>query len=763
VTGLGLWRYNPELSLRAFIWLFLTVGCVQAAGQVRGLVRDGQSGELLWRVRVQLTATSFQTVTDEQGRFEFTGVGEGDYVLQVSTVGYRLVKKNFALAAGEVKEFEVILSPDTFRQTDSVEVRADPFELARQDSPSTLTLEGNETKNLGSVLADDPLRAVQGLPGVASNDDFDSRFSLRGAEYRRVGLYLDDVLLHTPFHTVQGEAATGSMTIFNGDMVDSLALHSAAFPVRYADRTAGVLDVHTREGSRVQPSVRAAASASNAGVMAEGPLGKKRRGAWMAGVRKSYLQYIIQRTAKSEPTLAFGFFDSQGKLSYDLGRKQHLSLSVVDGISDLDRTGNRSRLGTNSTMTASYHFTLANLGWRYTPHERFLVSNRAAFLRERFDNHNRDNLELGAGYYGEWSWNANATWIWLGQHPLDFGWSVRRGRDDGFSNRYQFNPFAVRRLDEYRGHGLLSGGYAQQSWSAAAGRVQLAAGLRWDHFDVDQTATLSPQVSVGFLPHPATRIQLGWGQYAQFPEIQALFSRIGNKRLLPERAIHYVAALEQRLGARTRLRLEAYQRQDRDLLFRPFYEPRLIMGRIFNPLLDPPIRNSSRGYARGVEIFLQRRSANRLTGWVSYALGYARQRDGEAGIAFPADMEQRHTVNVYGSYRVRPTVNLSVKWLYGSGFPMPGFFRRAGATYFLSESRNALRLDPYQRADLRINKAYVFDRWKLTLYGEVVNMLNRHNYRFDSFGSYNTRTAQINVYLDRMFPILPSAGVVLEF
>jgi hypothetical protein len=42
-------------------------------------------------------------------------------------------------------------------------------------------------------------------------------------------------------------------------------------------------------------------------------------------------------------------------------------------------------------------------------------------------------------------------------------------------------------------------------------------------------------------------------------------------------------------------------------------------------------------------------------------------------------------------------------------------------------------------------------------------MLNRHNYRFDSFGSYNTRTAQINVYLDRMFPILPSAGVVLEF
>jgi hypothetical protein len=750
------------LALPAFLLACSLLGPPQG-GALRGVVLDAQSGEPLARVRVQLTATAFQTVTDDDGRFALPAVPPGDYILQVSTVGYRLVKKNFALAAGETQEFEVILSPDTFRQTDSIEVRAGPFELARQDSPSQLTLEGNEAKNLASVLADDPLRAVQGMPGVTSNDDFDSRFSVRGADYRRVGLYLDDVLLHTPFHTVQGEVATGSMTIFNGDMVDSLALHSAAFPVRYGDRTAGVLDVHTREGSRVQRSVRVAASASNAGVMAEGPLGKSRQGAWMAGVRKSYLQYIIQRTAKSEPTLAFGFFDSQGKLSYDLGRKHHLSLSAVDGFSDLDRTRNRSRLGVNSVMTAKYHFTLANLGWRYTPHERFLVSNRAAFVRERSDSQSRDNLDLTAGYYGEWGWNGNATWIWLGQNPLDLGWSVRRARDDGFTNWYQFNPFAVRRVDVYRGHGLLAGGYVQQSWSAAAGRVQLAAGLRWDRLDVDQAAAVSPQVSVGFLPHPATRIQLGWGQYAQFPEIQWLFSKLGSRRLLPERATHYVAALEQRLGARTRLRLETYQRLDRDLLFRPFYEPRLLHGRILIPPLDPPIRNSSRGYARGIEVFLQRRTANRLTGWVSYALGYARLRDGEARISFPADFDQRHTVNVYAGYRIRPTVNLSVKWLYGSGFPMPGFFRRDGTTYFLSEARNAVRLDPYHRADMRLNKAYVFDRWKLTLYAEVVNLFNHTNYRFDSFGSYNTRTAQINVYRDRMFPILPSAGVVLEF
>ncbi len=325
---------------------------------------DAQSGEPLARVRVQLAATALQAVTDAKGNFALGGLQPGDYTLAVSTVGYRLEKKSFTLAAGEIKEFEVVLSPDTFRHTDSVEVRASPFETARADSPSQLTLEGNEAKNLASVLADDPLRAVQGMPGVSSNDDFESRFSLRGAAYSRICLQLDDVLLHTPFHTLQGEAASGSLTAFNGDMVDSIALHSGAFPVRYGDRTAGVLDVRTREGSRTQRSVRLTASASNAGVMAEGPLGRGRRGAWMAAARKSYFQYVIRRTEQTEPTLAFGFSDVQGRVSYDLGAKHNVSLGVIEGASDLDRTRSRARLGINSPMLGGYHYTLANLGWR---------------------------------------------------------------------------------------------------------------------------------------------------------------------------------------------------------------------------------------------------------------------------------------------------------------------------------------------------------------------------------------------------------------
>ncbi len=738
--------------------------CLQPRpGVVRGTVVDAQTGEPLARVSVQLLASAYQATTDERGRFEFPEVQTGRYTLHVSTVGYRLVRRDFDVAAGEVKEFEVVLSPDMFRQTDSVEVRAGVFEPLRTETASELTLVGTEVKNLASVLADDPLRAVHALPGVTSDDDFNATFSLRGAEFDRIGLYLDDVLLHAPFHTVQERTASGTLTIFNGDMVQDMSLMSGAFPARYGDRTAGALDVRMREGSRRKASVRGTASASNAGIMSEGPINGG-KGSWMASIRKSYLQYIIERTSpESDPTIAGGFWDAQGRASYDIAARHNVSFSAFEGKSGADRSRHKSNLGINTLMLSDFHFTLGSLAWRWTPRERLMLASRGAWMREKYWSENRDGLVLASGHYGEWVWSTNGNWMWGNERAVDAGVDLRRTKHSGFTNRYQFNPFAVLRLDDFSGNTGLTGTWAQQSWALLTGKVRLTAGGRWDRQDRTGLSAAAGRASAAFQPWASTRISLGWGQYTQFPDLQSLFSRIGGIGLRPERSIHAVASIEQRLSERSRLHAEVYQRLDRDLLYRPYENPRLIGGAVFNPPVDAPIQNSLRGYARGFEIFYQQRTANRFTGWISYALGYTRVRDGVTGDSFWADEDQRHTVNIYASYRVRPTVNLSTKWLYGSGLPVPGYLRRDRDQYYLAENRNEARLDPYHRADVRINKAFVFDRWKVTLYGEVVNLFNHTNRRYDAFNGYNSRTGQAYPGLSKMFPILPSAGVVLEF
>jgi hypothetical protein len=739
--------------------VLLFLATVALAADIRGVVVDGRGGEPLSNVAVQ--AASYRTTTDSTGHFHIA-LDAGDYTLNVSTVGYHLVKKAFHIETGETREFEVVLTPDTLRQTDTVEVQAGPFETARQDSPSTLVLAGNDAKNLGSVLADDPLRAVQNLPGVSSNNDFDARFSLRGADYSRIGLYLDGILLHSPFHMLQGQNVQGSATAFNGDMVEEMELHEGAWPQRFEDRTAGILDVHTREGSRSAPSFRATASASNAGGMAEGPLGKRKRGSWLVGARKSYLQYIFERTFP-DTSFIFGFEDAQGRLSYDLTSHHNVSLYVLESFSALDRS-NRSTIGINALAGAGYHYTLANAGWRYTPGRKFLLTSHAAWMREKFDNTNRTSLLLGQGYYGEWVGNTAATWEWSAHGTLDFGASLRQLRDSGRSIQYQSSATAPPRLlDRFDGAATLLGGYAQQSWTGLSGALHLSAGVRWDRHSIDDVAAVSPQASAAFYVTPSTRIQLGWGEYVQYPEISLLTSPLGGRGLLPTRSVQVIAGIEQRLGERARLRLEYYDRADRDLPLQPLFDPRLLPGgQIFVPPLNPPYRNSLRGYSRGVEIFLQRSSANRFTGWISYAFGRTTLRDGVTLSRFPSDQDQRHTANVYAGYRLRPSINLSLRSSYGSGFPIPGYLARSGSGYALAAVRNQVRMPDYWRTDLRVNKSWTRDKWKFTLYGEVVNLANRTNYIFDSFDGYNARTGQAFLTLDTMFPVLPSAGIMIE-
>jgi len=531
--------------MKASVLLLLGSGLLpaQPAAEVRGNVVDARGGEALSQVVVQLVGSVYRATTGSDGRFHLTGITPGDYVLNVSTVGYHLVKKPFHLDPGETKDFEVILSPETFRQTDSVSVQASPFEPARQDSPSTLVLGGNDAKNLASVLADDPLRAVQGLPGVSSNNDFDARFSLRGADFSRIGLYLDGVLLHSPFHMLQGQQVSGSATAFNGDMVEELELHEGAFPERYGDRSAGILDVHTRDGNRNQDTFRIAASASNAGFMAEGPLGGgKKRGSWLVAARKSYLQYIFERTFP-DTAYIFGFEDAQGRLAYDLTPKNNLTLYVLESFSSLDRHQNVSTLGINALINAGYHYTLGNLGWRTSPTPKLMIVNHAAWMREKYDNYNKTELPLAAGYYGEWVWNTDASWMWNKESPLDAGWSLRRMRSSGVSNQYQTSSSVPRLLDRSDGTAAREGGYVQQSWMPLSGMLHLTAGVRWDHHSTDRVTAMSPQASASLALSEGTRVQLGFGQYVQYPEITLLTSPLGSRALLPLRSNQLLAGV----------------------------------------------------------------------------------------------------------------------------------------------------------------------------------------------------------------------------
>ena len=85
-----------------------------------------------------------------------------------------------------------------------------------------------------------------------------------------------------------------------------------------------------------------------------------------------------------------------------------------------------------------------------------------------------------------------------------------------------------------------------------------------------------------------------------------------------------------------------------------------------------------------------------------------------------------------------------------------------GESYFVGPERNALRLPVYGRLDLRANRTFTWSRRRLTLFAEVINVLNQDNVRF-SPPRVNNSTRQVTRLFDSLVPVIPSAGILFEF
>jgi outer membrane receptor protein involved in Fe transport len=323
-----------------------------------------------------------------------------------------------------------------------------------------------------------------------------------------------------------------------------------------------------------------------------------------------------------------------------------------------------------------------------------------------------------------------------------------------------FQPSAPVALESFDRRGTEQAYYAQDTWNIERAQLTFTAGGRVEHSGLTDDTVFSPRAALALAPG-GWKIRAGLGQYYQFPDFDRLFGFLGNPNLGAERATHYNISLERSLGSRTRVLAELYTREDRNLIF-SLSEPRVEAGQI--TIDAEPYRNSLRGYARGIELSLQRRSANGLTGWFSYAYSKTLLTDRENNLSFVSDDDQRHTLNTYASYRFTETFNLSGQWRYGSGVPWIGFLREENEVIFLGSERNQLRVPDYSRVDVRASKAFLFKKWKLTLSGEVLNVLyhkNEFNIQSNLIRFRSNRT--FTTGLRESFRILPSVGVAIEF
>jgi hypothetical protein len=754
-------------------WLALVALCfaAPAAAQtdaVTGIVIDDRTERPIKGALIYVEGQPNVAETDADGRFRLAAP-QGRQTIVASVIGYALLRTEVDVAAA-VLEMTIRLSEGAGAYTERVTVSGS----LRQESDSVAgatSLYGRELENLRGAVLDDPMRAMQTLPSATATDDFYSEFAVRGNPFRYVGLVVDGVPSRYLLHSVNGIDDGGSVAMINSETLGSVSLLPGSYPQRTGRQLGAEIDLTTREGARDQFRGRAGLSGTSATFLGEGPIASA-KGSWLFSVRRSYLDYLIKRI-DPEAGFGFGFIDAQAKATYDISSRHQLSIITLLGRAKFEEGD--PGIGVNEIKTGISRAWLTSLSWRYLPGPRFAVTQRLYWTGLRYENDNRDGALLDASESSEIGWRADASFSPVRGVLVEFGGDVERldGRRTLQRQLSVASPQVV--LNDYDERGAAGSAYGQVR-IAFGSRATVAPGARVDHWTPTGTTDTSPWVTAEFRLSEHTRLRGGSGVYRQFPDLETIYGIQGGGRgLQPERALHVDAGVEQTLLPQTRLLLNFYMRKERDVLWTPGSEPQLTPAGTISPgSFNAPWTNALRGEARGVEVVVRRDAADGFSGWAGYAFGRLRYTDTRTAESFWADADQRHTLTLYGNYRLSSRSSLSTRYRYGSNYPLAGYIGEGSASlgpsqivdgrpifFGLTDERNTLRLPVYSRLDVRADRAFNWSGRRLVVFVDVANVLNHTNERNASY--FVDRAGRVFEATESLMPIVPSGGFVIEF
>lgn len=725
---------------------------------IRGTVVDAKTNAPIADARVELIEASLTTKTGPDGRFEFARVPARSYTLTVSIIGYIFVRRHIQAPANTNLDLLVPLAEGTGTYQETVTVADEAAARPKAVGVSSQTELGSAgLAELRGVAADDPMRAVQALPGVATGDDFQAEFSVRGSAFRHVGIVIDGTPTQLLLHAIRGTSESGSVSMINSDVLSHVSLFGGPHARQDGDWLGATLQFEIREGSRDRFGARAAVSGTSASGVFEGPVGGNRRGSWLVSVRRSYLDWLVR---KLEPGIdsTIGFTDAQAKIVLDLTSRQQLQFLAIAGTAVYreEDTG-----FTNGLMKANARNALGSLAWRYL-HPRAVVTQRLSFIASDFANRGEVGQHLADGRTQQSIWRADAI------VPLGRGWTLEGGgRWESLETNETLRIFqsngqgGVRVRFERTGSQApsTSSGWAQATWKTD--RQGLSAGVRATERTQHTRGAVLPWV-LGERTFGLTTVRAGFGKSAQF--LDPLVVAVAPGDAVPETATSYDLSIEQPLSRTMRAQATAFYRTENDVMRRAG-EERIdpVTGLRITESTFPLVSPTLSGTTRGVELLLMRRAPSGLSGWIGYSWTHTTYQDRLTGESFDGDFDQRHTLNIFAQQRLSYRLAVSGKLRIGSSFPLVGYFQ--GQTepevLKLSALRNQVRLPMYARLDVRANRTFTFQRSRLTLFVEVMNLLGRHNLR-QTDGSIRANLDAVG-FVDRLLPRVPSAGILFEF
>lgn len=762
--------------------IFLSISAVTFGqkAEVRGFVKDKQTGDELEAATVFLKENNQGVYTNENGYYSINNIKPGKYTLLCITVGFDTLKLSIELKAGDIRKEDIFLKPSG-KNLNEVRVTGSRKRKETTTSVSLVSVTPKVLKQIPTVGGEpDLIQYLQVLPGVVFTGDQGGQLYIRGGSPVMNKVLLDGMTIYNPFHSI------GLFSVFDADIIKTADVYSAGFGAEYGGRISAIVDVKTRDGNRTGVHGKVAANTFGSKVMLEGPLKKYKPGGGSSSYILSYKNSFLDRSSNlfykhvGEGQLPYSFSDFYSKVSFNSPSGSHLKLFYFNFNDKVDFENTTSYdwgtfgFGSKFLLVPQGSKVLIDGVFSYSD---YLIQQKELDNRPRQSGINGFNLGLNFMYF-------------INQDELEYGVMI-----NGFRTEFLIYNSNNRKIDQFENTTEIAGFVRYKRIQSK--KLIIEPGFRIQYYASLGNTSLEPRLNFKYIINKRLRAKGAAGLYSQNlisavsdrDVVNLFYGFLSGPDDLPQfvgdqpvthrlqKAQHAVLGLEIDLNSNSEMNVEGYVKDFTQI-------SNINRDKIF----DDNTENANRpeylksdfivetGIAYGFDI-TYKYQARDLYVWLVYSNNRVTRYDGIR--EYMPHFDRRHNINVVGSYQFGKNKDweANLRWNFGSGFPFTltqGFFENIdfedgintdyttdnGDLEIVYDDLNRGRLPYYHRMDASLKKTFIFTEVndKPVKYMEatasVTNLYDRQNiFYFD----------RVNYKRVNQLPLMPSLALNYNF